>query len=34
MQKINQKYDFPTVTVCSVNKISTRALGDWMTTDE
>lgn len=29
-----KEYPFPTVTICSVNKVSTRALGYWMSTDE
>ncbi|XP_046649836.1 pickpocket protein 28-like [Daphnia pulicaria] len=29
-----KNYHFPTVTICSVNKVSTRALGEWMSTEK
>ncbi|XP_046634570.1 pickpocket protein 28-like [Daphnia pulicaria] len=29
-----KSYPFPAVTICSVNKVSTRALGEWMATEE
>ena len=31
---LNERFYFPTVTVCSVNKVSTRALRNWMDTDK